>query len=219
MEPCILAIDPDIVPSAPPRPYKTSDARVGIRLGSGQRWSEKYPGTIEGRPGYFRTPFTYRGRPANRYSTEVSCNTCGKKYLQDKNNAMNHKTTFCSIACRSKNIKNLSEGNRIAKKRPHGRGSHIMIKKSDHPRGGRHGHVYEHILIMEEKLGRAIGGEERVHHIDMVKNNNAIENLVLCKNNREHHLVHGSINDCVARLLEIGVLYFDRVEMKYKTAE
>lgn len=38
----------------------------------------------------------------------------------------------------------------------------------------------EHILVMEEYLGRHLEPDEIVHHIDEIKNHNDIENLELC---------------------------------------
>jgi hypothetical protein len=49
----------------------------------------------------------------------------------------------------------------------------------DHPRATRSGQVLEHILVMEEKLGRPLLSEERVHHKDEDPRNNDPGNLVL----------------------------------------
>lgn len=37
--------------------------------------------------------------------------------------------------------------------------------------------IYEHRLVMENYLGRSLGSDEHVHHIDGNPKNNAIENL------------------------------------------
>lgn len=51
----------------------------------------------------------------------------------------------------------------------------------DHPRN-RNGYVFEHIVVMETLLGRALRDFETVHHVNGVKNDNVPKNLELwCK--------------------------------------
>lgn len=63
---------------------------------------------------------------------------------------------------------------------------YVMVRKPDHPRAGKKGYVYEHILVMEQKLGRLTKRGEVVHHIDGNPKNNAPENLELYQSNRQH---------------------------------
>lgn len=51
-----------------------------------------------------------------------------------------------------------------------------MVRCPDHPRAQR-GYVPEHILVMEEQLGRYLTRDEVVHHRDRNKKNNAPDNL------------------------------------------
>ena len=61
---------------------------------------------------------------------------------------------------------------------------YILVYMPDHPRSytcrSYNGWVYEHILVVEKKLGRALRKNEEVHHLDLRRSNNAPENLLAC---------------------------------------
>lgn len=60
-----------------------------------------------------------------------------------------------------------------------------MIRTVNHPFAKGNGYVFEHRLVMENKIGRYLKPEEQIHHINKNKLDNRIENL-LVTNNREH---------------------------------
>jgi hypothetical protein len=70
----------------------------------------------------------------------------------------------------------------------HSRG-YIVVLCRKHPFAGKYGYLLEHRLVMEKHLGRYLFPEEQVHHINGVKTDNRIENLVLVKNLSEHMLL------------------------------
>ena len=57
------------------------------------------------------------------------------------------------------------------------RKGYIMRKIPGHPKNN--GYVFEHILVMEEYLGRLLLPGENVHHINGVRDDNRLENLEL----------------------------------------
>lgn len=67
------------------------------------------------------------------------------------------------------------------------------LYRPEHPRAHQNGYVYEHILVMEEKLGRALVAGEVVHHVDFVKTNNAPDNLIALPSQSEHIKLHRSL--------------------------
>jgi HNH endonuclease len=54
-----------------------------------------------------------------------------------------------------------------------------MLKAPKHPRASRTGYVFEHILVIEQRLGRFLHEDESVHHLNGVRDDNREENLEL----------------------------------------
>lgn len=187
----------------------------GTRLMENQTWSQSWPGKIDCGNGLMREPFEWRGTQRNRYWQQTNCAFCGMLMLADRNNYRRNNNSFCSQECKSFHTKRASTGNKRFKKRDNGRGHHVMIVAHDHHRADGHGLVYEHILVAEKSIGRPVNKKERVHHINCVKSDNRPENLFVCDSDREHFLIHASLNDCVAELIDIGVLVFDLNAKKY----
>lgn len=54
-----------------------------------------------------------------------------------------------------------------------------MVLIRSHPRAGSNGYVFEHVLVMEELVGRHLVAGETVHHLNGVRDDNRPENLEL----------------------------------------
>lgn len=93
-------------------------------------------------------------------------------------------------------------------------GGYRKIYKPDHPRSYRNC-VYEHVLIVEKMLGRYLEPEETVHHINRIKDDNRIENLCICKDEKEHRKMDLSIIKCIPILLKEGIIGFNKEKGGY----
>lgn len=75
---------------------------------------------------------------------------------------------------------------------------YILVYRPEHPKamknGNWKGYVYEHILMIEEDLGRSLLKDEEVHHLDLDRSNNCIHNLVVL-NKCHHRRLHRWIKD------------------------
>jgi len=69
------------------------------------------------------------------------------------------------------------------------RDGYIKTYAPDHPFPRRGGYILEHVRKVEIKIGRRIGKNECVHHVDGDRQNNNIDNLILMqksKHSSEH---------------------------------
>lgn len=67
---------------------------------------------------------------------------------------------------------------------------YVWLYMPDHPNATPGGQVLEHQVVMAEHLGRPIRRGEIVHHDNEIKNDNRLENLVLCASQAEHMRLH-----------------------------
>lgn len=61
-----------------------------------------------------------------------------------------------------------------------------LVRKPGHPRADSQGRVREHLLVMEQKIGRPVERYESVHHIDGDKTNNHPDNLEMFASHSDH---------------------------------
>jgi len=114
---------------------------------------------------YCSRPCNFAGRARNRVS--IICAQCAKPFRVKKSSATRRRC--CSLRCL-----NLSKS----------LGRHI-----DHLGYWRIGKNHEHRIIMEALMGRKLGSNEVVHHIDENRLNNHPENLQMMTR-AEHNRLH-----------------------------
>jgi hypothetical protein len=123
------------------------------------------------------------------------CKNCNKSFLEP------HKQTkFCSHLCYSSSNKSKNNHNWRGGKYKSVYGYIYIRAPKEHPFKAANGYIFEHRLIMEQKIGRYLRKEEIVHHINGIKNDNRIENLIITTR-AIHNRIHApkticKIKDC-----------------------
>ena len=118
-----------------------------------------------------------------------NCKICNKEFIrypqQIKNGAIHH----CSHKCSG-----LSK-----RKRSISTGGYITLRMPEHPNAMRNGRIYEHQLIMSNKLKRPLQKQETIHHKNGIRDDNRIENLELwcIPRQRNGQRVSDLLNFCV----------------------
>jgi len=121
-----------------------------------------------------------------RAAEHRTCERCGKPYRVSPSQASIRAARFCSRRCEGD-----SRIQRPLERRHNGRCArldrfgYVLIYEPDHPKAVGGGWVYEHRWLVEQDLGRVLDQNETVHHINGVKDDNRLENLIVM-GAREH---------------------------------
>lgn len=69
-------------------------------------------------------------------------------------------------------------------------GDYVILRMPYHPFCNSHGYIMEHRIVMEKHIKRYLKPKERIHHINGIKNDNQIKNLMLFPNQGVHMNFH-----------------------------
>lgn len=79
---------------------------------------------------------------------------------------------------------------------------YTLIRKPNHPFCKGNGYIFEHRWVVEQHIGRYLKVNEIIHHINGIKNDNRLENLVIT-NNTEHCHKYDAHHPGVNRICDI----------------
>ena len=125
--------------------------------------------------------------------SRVKCIGCGNVISYER------KSKRCK-KCVTQQSQGILNGNWKGGKTYHRKG-YVLIRCPNHPRMTQSGkYVFEHILVMEQKLGRFLEKGEKVHHRNLIKSDNSPKNLELWISS---HPTGARMSDMVAFAKEI----------------
>lgn len=116
----------------------------------------------------------------------LKCNYCGKyfdriKWYFTQNQRRGIKKYYCTAEC-----KNKYQSQKYGNAHKWWKGGRQKCKGYIKVWTGKNKRVLEHRLVMEKHIGRELLRGEVVHHINGIRNDNRIENLVLCQTHGTH---------------------------------
>lgn len=85
---------------------------------------------------------------------------------------------------------------------------YYYILMPEHPNAGSGGYVAEHIAVMTAHISRPLRKGEMVHHINLNKHDNRIENLALCRA-KGHRVWHLQLEELAVAFMQEGKIAFD----------
>lgn len=157
---------------------------------------------------------------------ELKCDNCNNFFDRDihelstnrRNNNFKHFCNECDakslggkIAGEIRNKKYEGEVGKIIK--PKGGYYEIYVKKT-HQYRPEQDWVRQHIIVVENHIGRKLFENEVVHHIDGDKLNNDIKNLDICTIS-EHNSCHAKAEKIVFQLYKEGKVGYDKIKKLY----
>ena len=116
---------------------------------------------------------------------DIVCQTCKNKFTILVSQLKHRSYKHCSKLCykRTGKLNPRWKGGKVKT------GGYIYIYNPKHPNSTNNGYICEHRLIMEKHIGRFLTKEEVVHHINGIKDDNRIENLIVTTTSK-HSRIH-----------------------------
>ena len=199
-----------------------TQAEIGKELSIGQNnvqyWMAEYGISARPRPGGRKTPFT------EEQLRECYCDQ-----------GLNIKDTAAALGCTAIAVRAgvVRFGLQVDSKKtakgtwrrkivvtdgdPEHRYAHrgyIFLRRPDHPSADRDGYVPEHRIVVEEAMGRMAQPGEIIHHINLQKTDNRLENLAVLTTKDLHIEVHRYMERIAAHFCldgpNPGALIFDQ---------
>lgn len=117
------------------------------------------------------------------------CHVCEQEFKPKRK-----EQRICSIQCRQKNNGSGRRGQSTGPqskqyKQRLTKEGYLRIYAAKHPYANGRKEIHVHVMIMELNIGRQLHAWECVHHLNGIKTDNRLENLLLMKHS-DHSMMH-----------------------------
>lgn len=138
---------------------------------------------------------------ANRWQArnrvQLKCEQCGKDFTLSPSQAEHMTGRWCTRDCEAASrIKRPLNREYNGKPAVRDKKGYVRVYVPDHPRATKAGWQFEHRVVVEEFLGRLLARDEHVHHINGIKDDNRLENLIVMSHS-EHSTITGNGREAI----------------------
>jgi hypothetical protein len=135
------------------------------------------------------------GQSVKIYGQIIKCKTCGDDNFVQNNDLKRGYGEYCSIKCSN------WTGGKINKD------GYIGVFDPLHPSHHSRNYVYEHRLVVEKQIGRFLHRWEIVYHMNGIKDDNRIQNLMVLKDEATHRKIESGKNIKPENIIFDGRIY------------
>lgn len=154
----------------------------------------------------------YKGQERRNFSGETYCRSCVCKTngVKRRGKPAYNKGKKLDACQKGENHPSWKGGRYID---PHG---YVMIyHPCENPKSKWEHYRKEHVVVVENAIGRELKEDEVVHHIDGDKQHNVLDNLHITNKHSGHRNIHQTLQEIGYKLIKSGLIWFNRDTEQY----